>query len=378
MKKLNFILFVGIIFTSCEKTVIEEVEKEYSWKTHPNFINEKSVQMNSFSTDNSLYFFGLYTFSAYGTNSIDAEFLDPISGVTMNNYFHIDHDQPTQYKFPISNNFFIEYKRANGYDIKDDQLCFISAKNPYYSYTYIKFSIKDIDPSFLQYYFSIFTHDECIAINNKNQALIPYSASGISNSKLKFALVNIKVDSTSYSNMVYLDTVKTKLISLNDDNQYDPLYIQHLGEDFFLTTNTKTYRINSAGEIAQMYDYHFYDIIEKHDTTYSVGYNFNLKQYEWSYSIDKGKSWTMVSKILNQFECLDYTVINNRIIGFCNSQIWEIKPTSYGIESIELENDGLEGKLITAISSFKGNVYVSSLSGVFYKTLDDFFKIKKI
>jgi hypothetical protein len=376
MKELFLIILAGVFLTSCkkEKIEIQQVEKEYNWKTHPNFLYENAVQMNSFSTNDCLFFYGIYKFSAFGTNAIEATFLDTITGVTMMNYFHLDQDQPPQYKFPISNNFFIDYLRADGFYSKEDKLCFVSSMNPYMSDTYVSFSIKDIDTSFMRFDFSYFSHDECIAINDNDQALIPYRGFSPGKSSLKLALVDIKVNSNPY---VSIDTLKTKIITLDDERQIYALYVQHLVNDFFLTTDTKTYRINSAGEIAGVYNYHFYDIIEKQDTTFAVGYDFDLRQYEWSYSLDKGVSWNKVAKIMDQYEWLDYAIINNRIIGFLKSQIWQIKPTSNGFESIELDNDGLEGKQITSITGYKGKVYVSSLSGVFYKTMDDVFKVKE-
>lgn len=375
MKTQFLIIFTGVFLLSCTKEETEiQVEKEYNWKTHPNFLYENAVQMNSFSTNDCLFFYGIYKFSAFGTNAIEANFLDTITGVTMNNYYHVDQDQPTQHKFPISKNFFIEYFRADGVFSKEDRLCFVPTKNPGSNYTSFSLNIKDIDTSYGGFDFSYFLHNECIAINDNNQALIPYRGLGKNVGALKLALVDIKVNGDFIEST---DTLRTKIITLDDEFQINALYIQHLGNNFFLTTDTKTYRVNSTGEIAGVYNYHFYDIIEKQDTAFAVGYDFDLRQYEWSYSLDKGVLWNKVVKITNQYEWLHYAMVNNQIIGFWKSQIWQIKTTSTGIESIELDNDGLEGKQITSLTVYKGKVFVSTLSGVFYKTIDDFFKVKE-
>ena len=372
MKKLLLFILTGALLISCQKEKIEiqQVEKEYNWKTHPNFLYENAVQLNSFSTDEYLFFDGVYKFSAFGTNAFGANFLDTITGVTMQNYFHVDQDQPTQYKFPISKDFFIDYIRADNYNSKEDHLCFASPMNPSSNFTYINLNIKDIDSSFVRFDFDYFSHNECIAINDNNQALIPYIGYSSGIYRLKLALVNIKVHTNT---LTYVDTIKTKIITVNDEYQIHALYVQHLGNDFFLTTDTKTYRISPEGEIAETYNYHFYDIIEKKDTAYAVGFDFDLRQYEWSYSLNKGVSWNKVVKITDKFEWLNYTTVNNQIIGFWKSQIWQIKPASNGFEPFELDNDGLKGKQITSITAYKGKVFVSSLSGVFYKSVEDFF-----
>jgi hypothetical protein len=379
MKQPILIILIAFVFVACEKeTIIKEVEKEYSWKTHPNFLYENAAQMNSYSTDQYLYFNGLYKFAAFGTNSFGADFYDPITGVTMNNYFHWTQSQPPQYKFPISNNFFIQYQVANSSFSPKDRLWFAPSMNATWANSAISFSIKDIDPTYIQMAFIPFWRGECIAINNNDQALIPYygSSPGSTHPNLRLALVDIKVSTNDL--FTAIDTLKTKIIKLYNLNQDQAILVQSLGNDFFFTTNTKTYRINSEGIIAGIYDYHFYDLIEKQDTAYMTGYDFELMQREWSYSVNNGETWNKVLKVTDEYEQLNYVVIDNRIIAYWRAQLFEFKTSLDGVEIVELDNDGLEGKQITSIAKYKDKVFVSSLSGVFYKNLEDLWIPKEV
>lgn len=373
MKNLLLLVLAGFFLTGCEKEkiVIIEVEKDYNWKMHPNFTYNQAVQMNSYSIDDYLFLYGLYSLSVIGPNLIGNHPIDTISGAWITNYAHWVNNQHSQYKFPISKNFLIEYETDADFFRKDNKLWFVPTGNPFTGNTTFTFSLKDIDTSFVRYSFPSYTQGVCIAINNNDQALIPYYGVG----GYKLALVNVKVNSNSN---ISLDTLMTKIITLNHFNAYNALKIQSIDKYFFLTTVSKTYRINSAGDITGVYDYRFHDIIEKQDSLFAVGYNNRLQHYEWVCSMDKGISWNTVANIPGEFSWLSYTLINERIIGFRNSQIWEIKRKSTGFEAIELDNSGLDGKMITSITFFKDNIYVSSLSGIFYRNLDSFFDVKEI
>lgn len=79
---------------------------------------------------------------------------------------------------------------------------------------------------------------------------------------------------------------------------------------------------------------------------------------------------------------LNYKKIDDKIIGYCNSQIFElnikIDANKYELSLTELDNDGLEGKIITSVSKFDNKIYLTSFSGVYYKDYDDFFVKKEI
>lgn len=374
MNRLLIVFLALVLFIRCdddEKIVVKE--KEPNWKTHSNFYYENAVQTNSLSAGEQMFFFGLYKFSTFGINSPISVSSDPVTGVPIANYYHWVSDQPTLNRFPISPNFFIEYQVYSDFATDADQLWFVSSVNPTNANTAIHFGIKDIDPSFIEFKFLPLSRDECIAINDNNQALIPYYGLTEGVSRLKLALVDIETS----GDPVYVDTVRTKTFSLPDESQVSTLYIQHIGSDFMLTTDSKTYRIDQDGEIAQTYNYHLYDIIPTEDSIFAVAYNFQAARYEWSYSINNGLSWVGVVEIPSDYESLNFSVINDRIVGFHNSQLWEIKRKPNGIESVELDNDGLDGKFITSIAGYKEHVFVSSLSGVFHKTMDEFFAPKE-
>jgi hypothetical protein len=76
------------------------------------------------------------------------------------------------------------------------------------------------------------------------------------------------------------------------------------------------------------------------------------------------------------YSFLNYTKIDNKIIGYRYGQLWDISVSETELIAKELDNDGLDGISITSVSKFDDKVYLSTLSGVFYKIADEFFDYK--
>ena len=208
---------------------------------------------------------------------------------------------------------------------------------------------------------------ECMAINNNNQALIPYLSTD-NDYSLKLLLVNIRVKSDG---IIRLDTISTKVIKIPDSSEYNVISIQSLNDIFYVTTSSKTYRVNTAGELQNVTNNRLYSIVESNKVLYGFGGESIFS------SIDSGLTWTKGYSIPAEYIMFKYSKVNNKIIAYRNSQLFEITLTQDSIIARELDNDGLVGKTITSVSGFGNKVYATSLSGLYFKTIEDFFNDKK-
>ncbi|MGD9994776.1 MAG: hypothetical protein AB7S69_15870 [Salinivirgaceae bacterium] len=146
--------------------------------------------------------------------------------------------------------------------------------------------------------------------------------------------------------------------------------MQSVGDNFFLTTDSKVYRIDNLGNIDNVLETRLNRIIESSGTLYGFGRD-NVY-----ISSDNGLTWNTGYLVQYEYSLLNYTKIDDKIIAYRYGQLWEIVINKTEVEAKELDNDGLDGISITSVSKFDGKVYLSTLSGVYYKMTEDFFEYK--
>lgn len=348
--KIRIIYFIIIfIISGCEKIIekekIVEIEKEYSWKSHDGFKYENVIQLNSSASNERLSFIGANCYSEMRINSTGDTYLE-----------HNTFNSPgIDIKLPICKDYFISYSSNLG------AIYFYPTGYPFEAKG---FDFKKIDSTFLRFNSLHAALGQCIAINNQNQSLIPYYDKDFN---LKFTLIDIELDAKiDY----YIDTIKTKKISITDEYQRNLYLIESIEDVFFISTSSKSYRIDSHGDILKILDERIAKVFELNGVYYGLGYK---KLY---HSLNKGLTWSNVSEIEPVMTSINYANINREIIGYRNSQLWHITSDNTIMTIKELVNDGLEGNLITSVSEFNSKIYVSTLSGVYFKAADSLFEYK--
>ena len=167
-----------------------------------------------------------------------------------------------------------------------------------------------------------------------------------------------------------LDTLKTKTIAIPGENENSIIAIESVDSYFFFTASSNAYRIDSLGNIVKVLDTRLYRIIEVSGVYYGIG-NENI-----FISYDNGLTWQKGYSLQFEHRMITYTKIDDRIIGYRFGQLWEFLISDTEMTPIELDNEGLDGKSITSVSKFNGKVYLSTMSGVYYKSIAEFFKPK--
>lgn len=375
MKKKNILIIISAVLFlfSCEKEKIVELEvevnKTFRWKSHPAFQYENSILLNSISVDNSyMAISGTNFFSKVGGEenfgSHDSIFEDNL----IKQYNAAI--KPTNRKIPITSQVTVTCKETKS---EFGKVNFISTTDygSLNSYLYMG----EVDASFIGFSFDRPIWNDCVAINNKGQVLIPYKSLLEGESQLRLLLVDTQQTGNSVNPTEILDT---KIIKIEDTYQNRVSCLMSIDDIFFVTTDSKTYRIDSEGDLTDKYDdYQLYSVISKDDTLFAFGYNFKLRQNEFLHSTNHGMIWNKISTSESEIAYLNFTTIENKIIGYWRSQIWQFSFSDNGYNVVELDNEGLVGKIITSIVVYKDKVYATTKSGLFYQDVANLFEIKE-
>jgi hypothetical protein len=99
---------------------------------------------------------------------------------------------------------------------------------------------------------------------------------------------------------------------------------------------------------------------------------------EWLYiSNDDGLTWTKHSNFPREFILAQYYQVGDSLVGHTGSaNLFTLKFNDANWQARFLENEGIEGQMITCILDYKDSVYISTLGGLFSKSLESFFETK--
>lgn len=356
MKKLLFLLSIAIVFVSCEKEQIIEVENNCHWKLHPAFVYDNVSQLNSHASKDAIFFLGYEFFArienAGGNSDISDEYVE---------FYELGNEQPSQSKFPISDDYFISRGRQFGY------LRFAPNENPmnFNGSSDFFLSMTDVDSTFYDFDFLSYASGECIKINNSKQALVPYQVKVDAQLLHKLALVSVKIEQSYYN--ILLDTIKTQIIEFPDIQNQSVIALESVDDYFFVTLSSSVYRVDSLGDIVKVFDGRIYRMFSDSDSYYGITHD-NLYR-----SRNEGLSWEQVVQVQFELSQISMTNVDDRIVGFRYGQLWEFVMDGDVMIARELDNDGLDGNSITSVSVRNGRVYLTTLSGVYYKSIDKFF-----
>lgn len=348
-----FIFLLFLILISCQEkeTVIEYVDKEYSWKEHPEVDFDEKYLLNSTLSDGKLFLYG-------GTHLIS---------VDENNHTqsYIGVGEIWSYLPPISEKLFVQYYanavEQNGH-LTFSYLPLIAENGNNFHY-----AIKDLDSNFRKFS-SIYYHSGIpFGRINDNQILIPYIGEIGYQS---FALITFEfIPNPTYVNddHYHIRIIDEKIIKI--PSQITPHYtVTFVSNNEFLCYFERNYvKIFPDGSYQQI-DIQFVPQIffTFNDRLFSIE---SKTMYE---SFDNGNTWEALYA-LNDLN-LKFVEIDNRLIFFKKDRIGEIIFNDNGFESRYLKYDGLKSNLITSITEYNGYVYATTTSGLFYKSLKDFFE----
>jgi len=355
LKKIIFALFLLSLF-QCKKDEPVEAEPENIWKLHESFLYEDKIQVNSYASDDSLYFMGQNQFSSL--------FIDGQSGTEEQVIHYSTYAYPTEYKPPISSLFYPLVNAHTGI------VTFYSTPNPVFAGTMTSVNLSQFDSSFVAFEYPSWFTSEGALINDRNQCLVGYrdddGTIGIS-----LMIAEIAVDYEF--GIPNLEVVSTSKITGNFELQW--LISLHSIDEYFFVTGDHTFRISPDLEFETVFEDRFYKIFKYDNKIYGV------TRDEIYVSTNQGLDWQKLIEVvfdtfatISQFSFYD---IDEHLIATRNSQLFEFDFTDTTLEIKEILNTGLEGNEITSLALFNDKVYVSTLSGLFEKELDMFLEYKE-
>lgn len=345
MKQTVVSLLLAMLMLGCSEDVVVFKLIKPSWSSHPSFTLTNKVKLNSFTSGQSLFLYGPSYFSILKNDQA-------VHYVT---YF----DYPFGKKLPINDNFFVSTNNSF--------IGFWPVAQPDFAAATVYFDMKDYDKDFYKVNFDLSAGKENMSINNANQCLVPYYSNNPDN-KISLFLFDIGNLTAPY---LYLK--KGQRITINEPANVflgNVSYIKPIDNFFIVSTASSTYKILSNGTVQQIFTYKIDEAFKWAGEIYAVSKTSLIAK-----SADGGVTW-------NQFAGTPalatgtYYILGDSLVLNYNDAIFsaKFKLPSYSLR--ELKNDGLEGNLVTSVSGLNDSIYVTTYSGVYYKSRKGFFESK--
>lgn len=350
MKKI-LIAFIAVLAVACtkENEVVRYVDKEYSWKKDLGMDLGDKTMINSFKSNDTLYVVTMQTLTML-TATNDA-------GKWNIHYFRYgDGNSDFKYRCKITSNFFS--RCSNGSNVVE-----IWEINPYGYPQYVSIDLKTYDSTFAYTDFPASFKSPSIGIIGTT-CLISYYTN---KSEHRFLLVDLVKNSYRY------EVGQTKIVELNERQYTAQVYmIEDFYGRFYVTSNNGTFSIDTNGDVRKLYDYSVQRMLQDPET----GKLLLFDDDRVLISSDEGKSFDkMLVGINTDLIYLKHSIVNNRIVSYYADQLWLMKYIDFeGFYVTKLKSDGIEGNYITSINQLGDSlVYVTTLSGGFYKPIGKFF-----
>jgi len=192
MSRIILTVVCVLLFSSCVRERVIEVEREFNWSAHSDFTFDNQLQMNSRVSGDLMFFLGHTYFTCITADGSGHPDLDGQSAVLYNLWL----TPPTNQKLPIGKDFFVIYN-GNGY------VRFFPNLNPVLNGAGFQMRINEMDEDFRFISDSYYSRGETIVINDRNQVLIPYSDQ---TTEVRMLLADISYEPEHPQNRHNLDT----------------------------------------------------------------------------------------------------------------------------------------------------------------------------
>ncbi|WP_375447847.1 hypothetical protein [uncultured Fibrella sp.] len=339
-----------------------------SWQASDAFLYGNKIQLNSYADSSRIILAGSQTTSIAPGES------RPGTDTTFVHYSGQAQPYGNTYQRPAIGSQLLAFANTSTVNL-------VSVASPVANYSNAVVRMKDVDPDFADFNLVPYSVGDCMAINQQQQVLIPYSnydrsyqTPVIDGNTLHLALVSTVIAPTSG----YVSVRSVLPIHIPNTGQVSNLVAQ--GNYLFVATygGGGAYRIAPNGSYQQTYPYSILRFFVGNGTLYGLTYA-NTQSLKLIASTDQGVSWKVLTDQLPaDYQSLQIRQVNNQLIAWYNSQLFQLTITPTKLTAVELDNTGLYGNQITSVATFRNTVYVSTLSGVFTKPVRTFLTPKKV
>jgi hypothetical protein len=362
-------LLVLILFSNCKEE--DEVIPEPPVTVVPNVDWTKSVNF-----ENGLYLSEVIDGRLFAINGRNFYYDVDINSAANSQEFAKFQTRAGRYRIPVSDKVFATRTETD---------IFLFPANDINEEKSMKINLEQEDPFFKIFEDIPFWQGDAWGINSLGTILIPYRVQkgGIAVDSPYFILLRTELNENGEVVLKEKKLIQEELI-----NYYDNCYrIESFGTFFLAQVGVQTFRIDDNGTVEKISD--------SPSKSAKVGneiMSVETDRFTGDIIIRKGnlegKNWTTVGKFpFNQSVYqAEFAGIDNKLVGFLGSDLFELKITQNKLELIYLQNSKLEGGKISSISLLVDDkVFLTSVCdgpirncGGFYKSLSDFFKPKAI
>lgn len=343
------------ILIGCKPT--EEVIPEPdipSWISHPEVQLDRRLQIQAHTTEDRLWLMGNnYLLSLDADHRLSSDELVAPMGNDLGNRSFLSDDL-----------FATELYRNHAFDLRLNENPSIKAR---VDLRELDSDVQEINSDF----------GSPMAINNQGQILVggwvnAASSPGVTGLPLFLLQPTLINDSLSVE-LKRQFWVNKGFVNFAGSNIINGMYA--IGDTFYFSnTADRFYQLPPNQEPELLFPMSQVSLLEVRDTLLAIGYLEDLS-LGWYFRRRSENNWQ-----LRNFQPLDngfmrFEVIQDRIIAYRRSQLWELHPNSdhTSVEIRELNNLGLEQLVIHDIKEFKERVYLCTERGLYYQPLSDFF-----
>lgn len=340
-------LWVGMV--ACREEVVTEIVEvpvETAWKNDPRFYHKTKIKLNSRVVGNRFCTYGPNVFTVIDTTDRD----------TLRHYI-TRLNYPGLHPLPISEVLFVEAEYP--------YVRLANIERPVSRGADVWIDARSLDTTL----YAINVRGDqfsSIGANAIGQCLVQF----VAEQELPVYLFSTKKDSDGIGLMV-TDTTQVVLENLIEFGTGLIIFAKGIKDYFIISVSGGTYKIYSDGTSRQVIDQELLNLFEHQGTLYGLRDSDNQPIFV---SEDDGESWQSYADFPRTFVLSHYSHVGDSLIAFRHSSLYTLRFDGMQYHGRELVSEGLEGHEITSVTGYGDRVYVTTYSGVFYRSIDNFFE----
>lgn len=349
LRQLLILLFASLVLWGCkdELNIEEPITPSTPWQEDERFLFETKVQFNSHADGERIYFMGRNHFSTI--ELLEDDTLEYIQHA----FQWLEYHQSAQ--MPITDELFVT---ANLNTVR-----IANTREPVLQGASQFLQLKEIDPEFSFIQFPPFWRGEAIGVNDDNVCLITYQ---YETNDGEFGLRALKVRVTF--NDTFMEIAEMSTVDVPNDG-FGVRAILPIEDDFLLSLGQNTLLLDENNQLEEV-------LAAPLNNLFKVDNEWIGLHSRSVFRSADGRTWIEGGTPDRNLELISFDKMDGHTIGIYNSQIFLFELGSDELQITELNNEGLFGHEITSVDTFNEKVYVSTLSGVFVKDLEDFWEVR--
>jgi hypothetical protein len=215
-------------------------------------------------------------------------------------------------------------------------------------------------------------HNKGYSIIRSRYVLAPYEWS--TTTKTAYARL-IKIKHRPDIGSIQVESAQTLELHAPDNSNFAPIgyFSASYFDQFFLNYNAQFFRVDTLGNVHAYGNSPVPGMSGLVDQMFTVNDLLFAKGADrYFMSLNKGQTWTSFSIDNTIINSVKFFNISKGLFGALGSQVFKMEWQGNGFVVEELENDGLQTNEITSINQSGKYVYISTLSGLFFKDTAEF------